>query len=83
MNRNDYLVVSLCSLLLGTIILAVWHLNKSDNKKKPMTHEEILYLKDSLEMEYYRRIVEESFFFDHSKIPNNESDTGIQSTRRP
>lgn len=81
MTRHDYLVLSLVSLLMGLVILAAYELNRENKYPKPLSHERIVYLKDSLEMEYYKNLLEESFFFEHSKIPDNESNTGVQSTR--
>lgn len=37
------------------------------------SHERILYLKDSLEMELYKHSLEEYYLFEHSKIPTDES----------
>lgn len=77
-TKNDLLICGILFLLGAVVTLAV-----INEPKKPSApdHKRILYLRDSLEMEYYKSILEESFFFNHSKIPVNESDTGIQSTR--
>lgn len=54
---------------------------KENRATRKLTHQEILYKKDSLEMEYYKRAIEQSYPFDHSKIPTDESNTRVQSTR--
>lgn len=77
-SRNDLLVCSIL-FILGAVVTYV-AINEPPRPVVP-THERILYLRDSLEMEYYKQILEESFFFNHSKIPEYESSTGVQSTR--
>jgi uncharacterized membrane protein len=82
MSKTDYLIVFLISMIVGMVIMTALDANKKvEASIEPMTHERIVYLKDSLEMEYYKNLLDETFFFEHSKIPENESDTGIQSTR--
>lgn len=68
----------LADLFIGIIILllagaAVTFYVTSPKTVPPPTHERILYLKDSLEMEYYRSMMDTSSFIDHSKIPDDES----------
>ncbi len=59
----------------------LYKLNQQNQIFRKPTHQEILYKKDSLEMEYYKRAIEQSYPFDHSKIPTDESNTRVQSTR--
>jgi len=40
--------------------------------RKKMTHNRLVYLKDSLEMEYYKKQLE-SYPYDHSKIPTDDT----------
>ena len=77
-HKTDFLVCCILFVLGGLVAYAFI---KSPNEPKKPSHERILYLRDSLEMEWYKRTLDEAFFFEHSKIPENESDTGIQSTR--
>jgi len=59
----------------------LYQTEKENRATRKPTHQEILYKKDSLEMEYYKRAIEQSYPFDHSKIPTDESNTGVQLTR--
>lgn len=56
--------------LLSVLIIAI---NYDDNRPDPLTPGRIRYLRDSLEMEYYKKALDQSYPFDHSKIPTNES----------
>lgn len=78
LTKNDILICGIL-FLLGAVVTFL--ATNEPKKVAAPDHKRILYLRDSLEMEYYKSILEESFFFNHSKIPTNESDTGIQSTR--
>lgn len=65
-------------LLIGIILLflvgiAVTFYLTSPKTVPPPTHERILYLKDSLEMEFYKQALDTSYYYDHSKIPTDES----------
>jgi hypothetical protein len=57
--------------LLSLLVVAIWF--DRNSPPGPPTPARIKYLRDSLEMEYYRKAIEESYPFDHSKIPTNES----------
>lgn len=56
--------------ILSVLAVAIFY----DNiRPAPPTPQRIRYLRDSLEMEYYRKAIEDSYPFDHSKIPTHES----------
>jgi len=60
---------------VGLIILFFWTLNyatQTDRYDMKPSHNQILYKKDSLEMEYYKQLLDTSYNFDHSKIPDEE-----------
>lgn len=59
--------------LIGLLSLFVFALWSYKNTPQPPSPARIRYLRDSLEMEYYRKAIEESYPFDHSKIPTHES----------
>ena len=69
MKANKYadLVIGLILLSLGGIAAFVYF--NTPKTIPPPTHDRIIYLRDSLEMEYYRKAIEHSYPFDHSKIP--------------
>lgn len=71
----------LISCLTGLITLLVLSIYFDDGKPEPPTPARIRYMRDSLEMEYYKKAIEQSYPFDHSKIPTDESNTRVQLTR--
>lgn len=77
----NYVVPSIAIGILVGCGYWLYKLNQQNQAFRKPTHQEILYKKDSLEMEYYKRAIEQSYPFDHSKIPTDESNTRVQSTR--
>jgi hypothetical protein len=67
--------------ILGSCGYWLYQQEKHNRATQKPTHQEILYKKDSLEAEYYKMLLDTSYYFEHSKIPINESNTGIQSAR--
>lgn len=59
----------------------LYKLNQQNQAFRKPTHQEILYKKDSLEAEYYKMLLDTTYYFDHSKIPTDESNSRIQSAR--
>jgi hypothetical protein len=57
-------VISILALLFVIIVLQLTNKTSKDEK---MTHNRLEYLKDSLEMEYYKKQLE-SYPYDHSEI---------------
>lgn len=53
--------------LAAFVYFAVQH--EKQRPKPALTQERMLYLKDSLQMEYYRKELETTYPVDHSKIP--------------
>ena len=70
LNSTDLMIVIIL-FLLGAFVTYIYL--KSPKTVSPPTHNRILYLRDSFEMEYYKSLVDTTYFFDHSKIPDNES----------
>jgi hypothetical protein len=64
-NRTFFIVMSIMMLLFVTGVLLL-------STRKKMTHNRLVYLKDSLEMEYYKKQLE-SYPYDHSKIPTDDT----------
>jgi ABC-type glycerol-3-phosphate transport system permease component len=62
-NSSFFILMGLLMMLFGGIIISITIMK---NKPK-MNHERISFLRDSLEMEYYKKQLE-SYPFDHSKI---------------
>lgn len=71
--KIDKMQVMLGVCLAGLLSVLAVAIYLDDNRPAPPTPQRIRYLRDSLEMEYYRKAIEESYPFDHSKIPTNES----------
>lgn len=69
-HNTDLMIVGIL-FLLGALVTYIYI--KSPKTVPPPTHERILYLKDSLEMEYYKSLLDTTYFFEHSKIPTDES----------
>jgi Mg2+/citrate symporter len=76
MKIKDFLVGMVGSLILG--ILVIWLINyyvgeiknyrtiKYQNREE--TKEQIRFLRDSFEMEYYKKQLDSTYNFNHSKI---------------
>jgi hypothetical protein len=69
-DKNKVLLWVCLAGLLSVLAVAIYF---DDNRPAPPTPARIRYLRDSLEMEYYKKAIENSYPFDHSKIPTNES----------
>ncbi len=68
-NRTFFIVMSIMMLLFVTGVVL---LTDGLSTRKKMTHNRLVYLKDSLEMEYYKKQLE-SYPYDHSKIPTDDT----------
>jgi hypothetical protein len=68
-DRIFYLVISILALLF---VIDVIQIIRETPKDKKMTHNRLEYLRDSLEMEYYKKQLE-SYPYDHSKIPTDDT----------
>ena len=77
MSIKDYIINILVSLLLGFIVIvSVNYYYKQINSTRIVryqtpqeTKEQIKFLRDSFEMEYYKKQLESSYPLNHSKIP--------------
>lgn len=76
---NLFVFMTAGVLLTFSVILTIYL--KPERKSNP-THQEILYRKDSLEMEYYKQLLDTSYNFNHSEIPDSESNTRVQPAGR-
>jgi len=70
-DRIFYLVISILTLLFVIDVIQIIRETPKDKKMTPkdkkMTHNRLEYLRDSLEMEYYKKQLE-SYPYDHSEI---------------
>jgi hypothetical protein len=64
-NRTFFIVMSIMMLLFVTGVLLL-------STRKRLEHDKIKNLRDSLEMEYYKKQLE-SYPYDHSKIPTDDT----------
>lgn len=77
MSFKDYVINIVVSLLLGLIVVAsIGYYFKQINSTRIVryqtpqeTKEQIKFLRDSFEMEYYKKQLESSYPLNHSKIP--------------
>jgi hypothetical protein len=77
MSIKDYIINILVSLLLGFIVIvSVNYYYKQINSTRIVryqtpqeTKEQIKFLRDSFEMEYYKKQLDSSYPLNHSKIP--------------
>lgn len=77
MSVKDYIINILVSLLLGLIVVgSVGYYFKKINSNRIVryqtpqeTKEQIKFLRDSFEMEYYKKQLDSNFPLNHSKIP--------------
>ena len=77
MRVKDYIINIVVSLLLGLIVVAsVGYYFKQINSTRIVryqtpqeTKEQIKFLRDSFEMEYYKKQLDSSYPLNHSKIP--------------
>jgi hypothetical protein len=75
MKIKDYMIVSLISIVVGFII--IYGINIDSNRMIRYqtikeTEEQIKFLKDSLETQYYKKQLE-SYPYEHSKIPKYDA----------
>lgn len=61
------LIAILIGLLILFIVLIVTSTEKKTVNKEQISHDRLLYIKDSLEMEYIKKQLE-SYPYDHSEI---------------
>lgn len=80
MKTNDILGYCLIFITVITIfvLLAVGanHDARIEQEKKRRD-----FIKDSLKIEYYKKVLDQTYVFDHSKIPGDAGDTTVQATR--
>ena len=80
MSIKEYIINILVSLLLGFIVVAVvGYYFKQINSNRMIryqtpkeTKEQIQFLRDSFQMEYYKKQLE-SYPYEHSKIPTDDT----------
>ena len=77
-SKEKIVAISCLTGLMTILVLAIYF---DDGRPEQPTPARIRYLRDSLEMEYYRKEIEKSYPFNHSKIPTDESNIRVQSTR--
>lgn len=68
-NRTFFIVMSIMMLLFITGVVL---LTDGLSTRKRLEHDKIKNLRDSLEMEYYKKQLE-SYPYDHSKIPTDDT----------
>lgn len=80
MKTNDILGYGLIFMTIITIfvLLAVSADHDANIEQEKKRRE---FIKDSLEIEYYKRVLDQTYFFDHSKIPGDAGDTTVRATR--
>lgn len=77
MKTQDFIVSILISLLLGFLLIVIknFYFDGSINPRQfryqtpQETKEQVKFLRDSFEMEYYKKMLDSTYIFDHSKIP--------------
>ena len=69
-DKSQILVALCLTGLVTLLVVAIWF---DKDTPQPPSPARIKYLRDSLEMEYYRKAIENSYPFDHSRIPTHES----------
>ena len=77
-SKETMILISCITGLMTILVLAIYF---DDGRPEQPTPARIKYLRDSLEMEYYKKQIEKFYYFEHSKIPTDESNTRIQPTR--
>lgn len=68
MKPNKYADLFIGLVLSSLLGVALFMYFKSPKPVTRPSHERIVYLKDSLEMEYYKSMLDTSFLFNHSEI---------------
>lgn len=71
MKRSNIInLIKIASLIGGLTFLIALIIEEENARIKPaMMQDRVLFLRDSLEMEYYRKELEATYPVDHSKIP--------------
>lgn len=64
--RNNTFFVSM-GLMMAAFVTLVFLFTDNPSMNKKMDHDRVKYLRDSLEMEYYKKQLE-SYPYDHSEI---------------
>ena len=80
MNTKDFILNFIASLVLGFIVVGVvnFYVDKINSNRMiryqtpQETREQIQFLRDSFEMQYYKKQLE-SYPSEHSKIPTNDT----------
>ena len=65
MRNNTFFV--LMGLMMAAFVTLVFLFTDNPSMNKKMDHDRVKYLRDSLEMEYYKKQLE-SYPYDHSEI---------------
>jgi cell division protein FtsL len=80
MKTNDILGYGLIFMTVITIfvLLAVGADHDARIQQQQKRQE---FIKDSLEIEYYKKVLDQTYAFDHSKIPGDASDTTVRAAR--
>lgn len=60
------------------VMLSVAFIHDSRIEQQEKRHQ---FIKDSLEIEYYKQVLDRTYAFDHSKIPSDASDTAVRAAR--
>jgi len=80
MKTNDILGYGLIFMTVITIFVLLTvgaeHDANIEQEKKRRD-----FIKDSLEIEYYKKVLDQTYAFDHSKIPSDAGDTTVRATR--
>lgn len=80
MKTNDILGYGLIFMTVITIfVLLAVSADHDKNIEQEKKRRE--FIKDSLEIEYYKKVLDRTYAFDHSKIPGDASDTAVRATR--
>jgi hypothetical protein len=80
MKTNDILGYGLIFITVMTIfVLLVVTADHDANIEKEKKRRD--FIKDSLEIEYYKKVLDQTYAFDHSKIPGDASDTTVRAAR--
>ena len=69
--RNKTFITAM-GLMIATFIIIVFFLSNRPNINKRLSPNRVKFLRDSLEMEYYKKQLE-SYPYDHSKIPTDDT----------
>ena len=77
MKASDIIMrILILAIFLAATVIAV----KRDSEINIIEKRRQL-IEDSIAMQYYSRVLKRSYLFDHSKIPNNASDSAVRASR--